>query len=223
MFLQELFYHSGVNLVDEIIMKIEPFLIAKAHSEKTMIKQEAQKAYQILIENCLKDSTLIAVCISCQNKNSQISELSYKALERSLSLIGQNVTQVQPNTFKGIFSVIIVGLNGKRQEILKSCENIVKYLYQFLGDSNFSLLIDMLLSENVIQQNDLAKLKRVFEVKESKNKEHISEIMKQQRQSKVNEQFSNMCNYEQHSANAPKQVQNHYQIPSHSYQHQRFN
>ena len=144
-----------------------------------------------MIENCLKDATIVAVCKSSQNKNPQISELSYKALEKMISLIGQNITQLQPITFKDVFRVVIFGLEGKRQETQKSSENLVKFIFQFLGDENFGTLVQMLLNEGVIDNKGIEKLKKVFEQKESKNKGHLADVLKQQRIMKTNEKFQN--------------------------------
>lgn len=191
MFIQELFHHSGNNLYDDIIKSLEPPLVQKVHSEKAFLKQEAQKAYQLMIERCVKDATIVAVCLSCRNKSAQISELSMKALERMISVLGQNILQLQPLTFKEIFLVIINGLDGKRAEMYKSSENLVKMCYQLLGDQNFSQLVNALMSEQIIKNEDLAKLKKVFEEKESKQKEHLSDVLKNQRILKTNEKYSN--------------------------------
>jgi hypothetical protein len=182
LFMQELFHHSGAALADPIILSFEPALAQKCHCSLNALKVEAQKAYQLLIEKVVKDATIIAVANTSQSKNPAVSELSFKALERLVSLVGPNVVQLQPQTFKELLLVVMQGLDGKRAEVHKSSENIVKTLYQNLGDANFSTLINAMLTEAVLKPDDLNKLKKVFEVKEAKPKEpNLSDALKQAR------------------------------------------
>ena len=208
MFLQELFHHCGTTLYDEIIISLEPAIVLKVHSDKAFLKQEAQKAYQIMIEKCLKDATLVAVCNSCRSKNPQISELSMKALERMISLIGSNITQLQPLTFKELFLVIIVSLDGKRAEMQKSAENLVKGMYQLLGDQNFGHLVNAMISEQVLKAEDMLKIQRVFEEKESKPKEHLADVLKTQRILKTNEKLQNSVQQNYPNSETPKNYGN---------------
>ena len=226
MFLQELFFHSKTTLLDDIILQVEPVLVQKSFSDKGLIKVEAQKGYQLMIENCLKDSTIIAVSKSCFNKNFQISELSFKALERIVSLIGSNVTQIQAVTFKEMFVVIRYGLSGKRAEIQKSSENLVKYLYQSLGDANFGQLITMLTNNSILVNEDIERLKKVFEQKESKPKENLIDKVKNQRILKESEKYPNPNNpgcqttFNSQVKNVSSQYPNQYNTYQQNYQTQ---
>lgn len=204
MFLQELFHNCGTSLYDEIIISLEPALVLNTHSDKAFLKQEAQKAYQIMIEKCLKDATLVAVSHSCRSKNPQISELSMKALERMISLIGNNLTQLQPLTFKELFLVIIMSLDGKRAEMQKSAENLVKCMYQLLGDQNFGHLVNAMVNEQVLNSEDMVKIQRVFEEKESKPKEHLADVLKTQRILKTNEKLQNSSKQNYSNQEIPK-------------------
>lgn len=182
LFMQELFHHCGAGLADPIILSFEPALAQKCHVSLNALKVEAQKAYQLLIEKVVKDATIVAVANSSHSKNPAVSELSFKALERQVVLVGPNVVQLQPQTFKELLLVVMQGLDGKRAEVQKSSENIVKTLYMNLGDANFSTLINAMLAESVLKPDDLNKLRKVFEVKDSKPKEpHLSDALRQAR------------------------------------------
>lgn len=206
MFMQELFHHCGANLLDAIIMQLEPAIAQKTQSPQMVLKQEAQKAYQILVEKVVKDATIVAIANTSRNKNPHISELSYKALERQVTLVGGSLTALQPLTFKELFLVVMQGLDGKRAEVQKSSENIVKLLYQGLGDSNFSVLVTAMLNEQVLKQEDMNKLRKVFEVKDSKPKEHLSDVLKQAKMQKQMEQAQ--MQYGQINSQAQAQMYN---------------
>lgn len=180
LFMQELFFHCGATLADPIILAFEPALALKCHCTQNVLKVEAQKAYQLLIEKVVKDATIVAVANSSRSKNAAVSELSFKALERLVAVVGSNACHLQPATFRELFLVVMQGLDGKRAEVHKSSEGIVKTLYVSLGDANFSQLINFLVSEAVLKPEDLNKLRRVFEAKENKPAApHLSEALKQ--------------------------------------------
>lgn len=181
LFIQELFQHKGAILYDEIIYRIEPVLVQKVNSDKLFIKEEAQKAYEIMLDNCLKDSLLIALSKSTLSKNAAISELSFKALERALGNMNAMLTQLQPNTYKELFISLIYALNGKRMNNYKSAERIVRGIYTVLGEQAFTQLVLLMGNEGILKNEDVLKLQKVFQDKEVKPKDSIKNYLKESR------------------------------------------
>ena len=221
LFIQELFQHKGAILYDEIIYRIEPVLVQKVNSDKLFIKEEAQKAYEIMLDNCLKDSLLIALSKSTLSKNVAISELSFKALERVLTNMSAMLTQLQPNTYKELFVCIVYALNGKRMENYKSAERIVRGIYTVLGEQAFTQLVVMMGNEGILKNEDVTKLQKVFQNKEVKPKDNIKNYLKESRMRMSG--GMNDFQQEQHVAQQTQQQfqQNHFptqNIPQNGYQ-----
>lgn len=104
MFVTELLSQcKGYKLSDDIISSVSPVLLAKCFQDKKFIKLEAQTAMQVLISNCVYESTLICLCKGCFHKNSNICELSAKAMEELIMNFGDGITKLQNETFRDLF------------------------------------------------------------------------------------------------------------------------
>lgn len=134
-----------------------------------------------MIDRCGKDSLIISLSRSCKSKNPSIVELSFKALERVLQLQGQNIAGLQPVTFKEVFLAIVDALNGKRAEALHSAERMTKGMFTALGQQNFTYLVNLLYTNAILTNDDVVKLQRVFEEKETKSKDVFREQIREQR------------------------------------------
>lgn len=181
MFLTELFINVNVNLNDVIIQTIVPKLALKSHTNSKLLRTEAEQAYQSAVTKCLKESLIISLAHSCQDKNPKISELSFKALFHVLSLVGQNILNLQAETFKHIFVAVKFGLFGKRTELKKQATSVCKGVYQVLGETNFEQLITMLIQGQILDQRDIKHIQEIFTQKQSNQHVSLSTVLKNRR------------------------------------------
>ena len=103
-FVTELFMQSkGMKLDDQIILDLVPILLMKCYNEKCFLKVEAQRGIDLVVSNCVYDSTLIAFCRECNSKHATIAELSTKVIAKLIGFIGIELPKLQPVTFKELF------------------------------------------------------------------------------------------------------------------------
>ena len=181
MFLTELFVNVNVNLNDVIIQTIVPKLALKSQANSKIIKREAEQAYQSAVTKCLKESLIISLSQSCQDKNAKVSELSFKALFHVLSLAGQNILNLQAETFKHIFIAVKFGLFGKRAELKKQATAVCRGVYQVLGEANFEQLITMLVQGQILDQKDIRHIQDIFVQKQANQHVNLSTVLKNRR------------------------------------------
>lgn len=104
LFTSELFQQSkGFKLQDSIILDLVPVLMLKSHNDKGFLKVEAQRAIDLLVVNCVYDSTIVAFCRECFSKHGSIAELSTKVIAKLIGFIGTELPKLQPVTFKELF------------------------------------------------------------------------------------------------------------------------
>lgn len=178
---QEIFVQVNSGLHDVIIQTAATNIILKTQHTNIVIRTEAQKAYELLTSYCVKESLIVAVCVSCADKNPKVAELAFKALEKVLESVYQYIVYVQVNTFKALFTAVKEGLTGKRMELKKHADVILKGIYQVLGDEKFSQLIQFLTSEGVLEDKDIENMKQSFEIETEEKQPRIGEVLSRRR------------------------------------------
>ena len=191
-FFQEAFTQVNCNLNDAIIQTTAPSIIHKTQHTNHVIRLEAQRAYEQLVSYCVKESLIVSICVSCADKNPKIAELAFKALEKVLSSVAQNITYLQKDTFKAIFTALKQALTGKRMDLKKHADGIVKGLYAVLGEANFGQLIQVLVGESVLEEKDVENIKQCFEPDTATKQPRLGEVLHRKRKlanAEVPEQF----------------------------------
>lgn len=180
-FLQEVFVKVNSGLNDVIIQTTASSVILKTQHTSSVIKTEAQKAFELLTSYCVKESLIVALSGVCGDKNPKVAELAFKALEKVLGSVVQHIMQAQADTFKAIFAACKIALTGKRTELKKHAEVIVKGIYEVIGDANFNQLIQMLVGGGILEEKDLENIKQSFGSGTTNKTPRLGEVLSWQR------------------------------------------
>lgn len=178
---QEIFVQVNNGLNDAIIQFVTGSMIHKTQHTSSVIRMEAQKAFEFLTSYCIKESLIVAICSSCMDKNPKVSELAFKSLEKVLGAVNQYMMHAQADTFKAIFTALKEGLTGKRTELKKHASVIVKGLYEILGDGNFTHLIQIMVTEGILEDKDIENIKQSFEPENNQKQPRIGEMLSRKR------------------------------------------
>ena len=127
--LQELFVACNNQLADNFIFQMELQIMKKIFSVKIIIQNEAKKAYNNLIMNCIKDGLIVAVCQETVNKDNNISDLSFKALETIFETSGNRIQTFSEQSYEYIFKSLVVGLKGQRKTNMTISKKLIRILY----------------------------------------------------------------------------------------------
>lgn len=180
-YFQEVFVRVGGGLNDAIIRAVTPSIMQKTQHTNTVIKTEAQRCVEYLIGYCVKESLIVALCGCCVDKNPKIAELAFKALEKTLGAVNQQLMYAQADTFKAIFAASKEALTGKRSELKKHASTIVKGIFQVLGDANFTQLIQLLMTEGILVEKDVDNIRQSFGDENEQKLAPLAEVLKGRR------------------------------------------
>ena len=178
---QEVFVQVGSGIDDVIVQALVPSLLYKTQNANTVLRFEAQKGLEYLTSYCIRESLIIGLCVCASDKNPKVCELAYKALQKVLGAVGEQLINAQASTFKAIFVALKEALTGKRSELKKHASVIVKGVYGLLGDANFTHLIQLLMTEGVLEDKDVENIKQSFEDESEQKQPRLSDLLSRKR------------------------------------------
>lgn len=159
MYMQEV--TAGGALSIDLLLKIEPLLAKESFSDKIFLRTEARKAYEFLIEKNRGEPLLYSLAKTGLEGKGSVEDLAMRTLDGCVAAVGQGVSQLSAVTFKMIFEAVKKCIMRKG-ESYKSCFNILKALWGFLGNENFAKLVGLLKEGGVLGEADVSRMQRMF-------------------------------------------------------------
>jgi len=170
------------RLADEIIQKLVPVLLAKITSEKQIIKEEIKGIFEEITQNCLYESTFIAICQLCFEKNPSVAETAVKILARMLNNVGQNIMNLSQNSlqmlFKTLANMLDEKISLKNANLRTWTVEICNYIYRMVGMENFVNFLHVLLNEEEAFVIKSAMEKPIVKKESKKSRVSIGDYIK---------------------------------------------
>ena len=202
-FLQELFHMCKNILPDEIIFEFEPIIVKLVFNNKSIIKKEAQSAFDLMVTNCIGDGLIVGLSKSSTHKDLNISRLSFRALERVVIIIKDKLNLLQENSIVYLFKAITKGLECKKKQLYNIAKNINKIIFTQIGQQNYVNFILGLSNKNILSPKDLKNIENSLSEKKNSDfkqkSKDIKNLVKKGRQHmknlRINSNFVNQNNY----------------------------
>lgn len=177
--LKEVFKNSnGYMIYDEIILGVTRQLLAKCFCEKSFLKAEAMEAIDALVINCLYDSTILAMCKCCFDKNAQICELSGKLLAKILENMCEHLKKLKETTIQDLFITLGRLFDGKRHLLHCLSKEICIFLCKLIGYDAYLNCLKTLVSNGSLQEVEGMNCLKALEHKQ-RRESNVKEFKKQ--------------------------------------------
>ena len=135
--------------VEKAVYAFLPIILKKSSTDLGHIKEMSQHVLISFSMNCGYDISFKSIFYPylvaagfCMDKNIPMAELSIKLLAKLIEKVGNQITQLNPDTLKDIMHALEVLIEGKRQTMQKQALDICMYIYNLLGSENYLYLMN---------------------------------------------------------------------------------
>ena len=184
LYLTEIFENCKTySLSDEILTGLVPHILAKASSEKSLIKIQAEVALVHITNYCCNDTVILCLCSSCFDKNSNISEYALQTLGKIIFNIGENLPKLNFKTLSSLTNTLAKLLESAKKGNMKQwVSQICGNIFNLFGLQNYVELISTTFTP---EQKPLAELlikcvddRKEYKVRDSMFHEFLNEKKK---------------------------------------------
>lgn len=161
-FVFEVLNQAATSSLDVCVAeKLVELLLRKATSTSNNMKELACKCIAVLVQNCLCDGTLVALCrLSTANSallNDKVAPVPLLALNSlafyylgvAVSQLGNNVAQLAPFTLQAVFVALSHNLLSRCSNAKQSARNMCRYFNELM-EHNYEAYVMMLHSQHVL-------------------------------------------------------------------------
>jgi len=163
MFVQEVLGLAKVSCLNVFIpVHLIRALIPRTTSANKPVKEAAEHAMKLLVENCLSDETIKALCDGSNVSHRAYKEHSFAYLTMALENMREGIAHVQSDTLDAIVMTLVTVINTGQTAIHKTtAKNILNYIFNLMGPQNYLSYISNLLEKGRI---DHAKANFLVEI-----------------------------------------------------------
>jgi len=171
--IQEVFRQNNKNLSLEFYSQFIPVIFQKAISDKGFIKEEALKCIKILEQISYLEKMLPAISLLLADKRPVINEMGSNFLLTVASAQGFGLTFSKPDVSQLFFKILLDILEGKRMQLIKAGQQILKGLQNKLGEPEL-----LKQASSSLSKEDFAAFEKHFKVAPEKPVLTFKEFLK---------------------------------------------
>ena len=151
-FIYEVLSQSKESSVDiSIILKLVDVLIRKLNTANGWLKSLAENCMNTLLENCLCDQTISAVCELATDRGRTISKIAFHYIGSVISILKERIAELQADTLQALFVCTGRNLESESANNKTLAKNLCRY-FHFLMKENYQSYV-MFLYENGFLQH----------------------------------------------------------------------
>lgn len=153
-FINETFQHAKRSRLETVIVLfLLPKLILKASGISKTMKPLADAALTGMVQNCLSNELLIALCeTTCNTANQALSETAFHYVTRALELIKADLSNVERETFRTLFLCFAHIFEGPSSVNKTLCRRVIEYIKGIMGSEPYGLYIKQLFTSGAINR-----------------------------------------------------------------------
>lgn len=136
-FVYEVLTHAKTSLVEmAIVIKLADVLIKKLNTTNTLLKGLAESCMTALLDNCLCDTTIEAICSLAVDRHRNISKIAFHYIGSIVNILREGVSELQPDTLRIVFMTIAHNLESESANNKTLAKHMCQY-FQFLMKENY--------------------------------------------------------------------------------------
>jgi hypothetical protein len=126
-FIKEVFSVTAkeVRLHDDVISGLIPYILKYSTSEKKLIKAEGEVILEEFTTNCCYDSSIIALCKACFDKNPSVTEVAFLTLGKMICNIGENLPKLSFDSLQALIITLAKTLDSAKKGSMKKWATMV--------------------------------------------------------------------------------------------------
>ena len=152
MFVQEVIGLAKLSCLNvNIPVNLIRALIPRTTSTNKPVREAAEHAMNLLVENCLSDLTIRALCDGSNVPHRAYKDRSFVYLTMALENMREGIANVQPDTLDAIMMTLVSVINTGQTSIHKTtAKNILNYIFNLMGSQNYIRYVGILLERGKI-------------------------------------------------------------------------
>ena len=124
---------SGIDI--SVILKFVEILIKKLNTISSWLKSLTESCMNTLLENCLCDQTVVAVCELAVDRNKTISKIAFHYIGAIVSILKERISELQPDTLQALFVTVGVNLESESANNKTLAKNMCQYFHSLMKDN----------------------------------------------------------------------------------------